>query len=66
MVSPSVQFHVGEILWVDFAQRIPPGHEQLGWRSVIVVAISQLVQLVLYLPRTGFINWDLVTLLRKT
>jgi hypothetical protein len=45
MVSPSVQFHVDKILWVDFGQRIPPDHEQLAWRSVIVAGISQPVQL---------------------
>ncbi len=30
MASPSVQFYVGEIFGFDFAQRIPPGHEQLA------------------------------------
>ena len=47
-MSPSVQFNIGEILWVDFPQRIPPGHEQLGRRPVIVVGIPQLVQSVPY------------------
>ncbi len=58
---PSVQFNIGEILWVDFPQRIPPGHEQLGRRPVIVVGIPQLVQpvpyrilLVVPLTRTRF------------
>lgn len=61
MMSPSVQFDIGEILWVDFPQRIPPGHEQLGRRPVIVVGIPQLVQpvpyrmlLVVPLTRTRF------------
>ena len=48
MMSPSVQFDIGEILWVDFPQRIPPGHEQLGRRPVIVVGNPQLVQPVPY------------------
>ena len=39
MMSPSVQFNIGEILWIDFPQRIPPGHEQLGRRPAIVVGI---------------------------
>ncbi|RKU10082.1 type II toxin-antitoxin system PemK/MazF family toxin [Candidatus Poribacteria bacterium] len=61
MMSPSVQFNIGEILWVDLPQRIPPGHEQLGRRPVIVVGIPQLVQpvpyrmfLVVPLTRTRF------------
>lgn len=61
MMSPSVQFNIGEILWVDFPQRIPPGHEQLGQRPAIVVGIPQLVQpvpyrvlLVVPLTRTRF------------
>ena len=47
-MSPSVQFDIGGIFWVDFPQRIPPGHEQLGQRPVIVVGIPQLVQPVPY------------------
>lgn len=47
-MSPSIQFDIGEILWIDFPQRIPPGHEQLGRRPVIVVGIPQLVQSVPY------------------
>lgn len=61
MMSPSVQFDIGEILWVDFPQRIPPGHEQLGRRPIIVVGLPQLVQpvpyrmlLVVPLTRTRF------------
>ena len=61
MMSPSVQFDIGEILWIDFPQRIPPGHEQLGRRPAIVVGIPQLVQpvpyrvlLVVPLTRTRF------------
>ncbi len=61
MASPSTQFQVGEILWVDFPQRIPPGHEQLGRRPVVVVGVPELVQpipyrvlLVVPLTRTRF------------
>ena len=61
MMSPSVQFNISGILWVDFPQRIPPGHEQFGRRPVIVVGIPQLVQpipyrvlLVVPLTRTRF------------
>ena len=60
-MNPSVQFNIGEILWVDFPQRTPPGHEQLGRRPVIIVGIPQLVQpvpyrvlLVVPLTRTRF------------
>ena len=48
MMGPSVQFNIGEIRWVNFPQRIPPGHEQLGRRPVIVVGNPQLVQSVPY------------------
>ena len=48
MMNPSVQFNIADILWIDFPQRIPPGHEQLGRRPVIVVGIPQLVQPVPY------------------
>ena len=37
MANLSTQFHIGGILWVDFPQRIPPGHEQLGRRDPIVL-----------------------------
>lgn len=40
MVSPSVQFHGGEVLRVDLPQRIPTDHEQLGRHSVIVIEIA--------------------------
>ena len=60
-MSPSVQFNIGGILWVDFPQRVPPGHEQLGRRPVIVVGLPELVQpvpyrvlLVVPLTRTRF------------
>jgi mRNA interferase MazF len=52
---------VGEILWVDFPQRLPPGHEQLGRRPVVVVGVPERVQpipyrvlLVVPLTRTRF------------
>ena len=66
MMSPSVQFDIGEILWVDFPQRIPPGHEQLRQYPVIVIGISQLIQLGPYRLKLEYISWTLVTSLRKT
>ncbi len=61
MTGPSVAFQIGEILWVDFPQRIPPGHEQLGRRPVVVVAVPEEIQpipyrvlLVVPLTRTRF------------
>lgn len=48
MNRPSVRFDVAEILWVDFPQRIPPGHEQLGRRPVVVVGVPENVQPIPY------------------
>ena len=42
MVSPSIQFRVGEIRWIDFRQRILPGHKPLG-QLPVVVRIPQLI-----------------------
>ena len=61
MASPSPVFLLGEILWINFPQRLLPGHEQFGRRPVVVVAVPEAIQsipyrvlLVVPLTRTRF------------
>jgi mRNA-degrading endonuclease toxin of MazEF toxin-antitoxin module len=37
MPNPRPRFQVGEILWAELPYRVPPGHEQIGHRPVVVV-----------------------------
>ena len=48
MASPSPVFLLGEILWINFPQRLPPGHEQFGRRPVVVVAVPEAIQAIPY------------------
>lgn len=38
------RFQRGDILWVELPQRVPPGHEQIGHRPVVVVAVPKEIQ----------------------
>jgi len=42
------RFFVGEILWARLPLRLPPGHEQIGHRPVIVVGLPETIQPIPY------------------
>lgn len=42
------RFSVGEILWARLPYRVPPGHEQIGHRPVILVGLPETIQPIPY------------------
>lgn len=48
MPDPRPRFQVGEILWAELPHRVPPGHEQIGYRPVVVVGLPEAIQLIPY------------------
>jgi mRNA interferase MazF len=42
------RFSIGQILWAELPLRLPPGHEQIGRRPVVVVAWPDEIQPVPY------------------
>jgi len=42
------RFVVGEILWAQLPHRVPPGHEQIGYRPVVVVGVPEEIQPIPY------------------
>ncbi|MBM3241230.1 type II toxin-antitoxin system PemK/MazF family toxin [Candidatus Poribacteria bacterium] len=48
MPNPRLRFQVGEILWAELPYRVPPGHEQIGHRPVVVVGMPESIQSIPY------------------
>lgn len=48
MSNPRPRFQRGDLLWVELPRRLPPGHEQIGHRPVVVVGLPQEVQALPY------------------
>ena len=48
MSNPRPRFQKGDLLWVDLPLRVPPGHEQIGQRPVVVVGLPEEIQALPY------------------
>lgn len=48
MPNPHPRFRRGDLLWVELPRWVPPGHEQIGHRPVVVVGLPQEVQALPY------------------
>lgn len=44
MRAANLHFAIGDVLWAELPQRLPPRHEQLGRRPVVVLAVPGNVQ----------------------
>ena len=49
MPDPRPRFQVGDTLWADLPLRVPPGHEQMGHRPVVVVGLPEGIHTKLHL-----------------